>query len=211
MPSARVCGYVRSSTCHPYRSTTSTSFDELGLLPKEFCLSCDYEVVRTPLATDSPSLEVIFDHTADRVYAFLVSRSGNMTVAEDLTAETFSAASAKFSQGRGSEVTLAWLYTVARRRLIDYWRSESSRQNRTLKLINEASTQAPADEVLLDTAVDEALAALTPRYRAALALRYLDDFSVSEVAAALDSSYKATESLLARARAAFSAAYEEQP
>ena len=46
----------------------------------------------------------------------------------------------------------------------------------------------------------EALAAVPPVQRAALALRYLDDLSVAGVAEALDRSVRATESLLARGR-----------
>jgi RNA polymerase sigma-70 factor (ECF subfamily) len=41
-------------------------------------------------------------------------------------------------------------------------------------------------------------------------LRYVDDLSVAEVARLLGKSVRATESLLARARTALRAAYEEQ-
>ena len=55
-----------------------------------------------------------------------------------------------------------------------------------------------------------ALDSLSVRQRAVLMLRYVDDYSVSEVAEAMDLSYQATESLLARARRSLLAAHRAQ-
>ncbi len=153
-----------------------------------------------------PSLPSIFDEAADTVYSFLLRRCGDRAVAEDLTGATFEAASRRFDQGRGHEVTVAWLVTVARRRLIDHWRMIAAHERGLDRLARGVATTTQ-DRPGVDTSVDEALASLSTRYRAALSLRYLDDLSVSEVADALGLTYKATESLLFRARAAFAAAY----
>jgi hypothetical protein len=51
--------------------------------------------------------------------------------------------------------------------------------------------------------VAEALRTLPPDYRLALVSRYVDECSVAEVARLLGKNYKATESVLSRARAAF--------
>lgn len=59
-----------------------------------------------------------------------------------------------------------------------------------------------------DPAVQAALDSLSSRQRAVLLLRYVDDYSVSEVADAMDLSYQATESLLARSRRALLGAYQ---
>ena len=55
----------------------------------------------------------------------------------------------------------------------------------------------------------EALAALPTVQHAALVLRYVDDLSTVEVAALLERSVSATESLLARARRALARTVEE--
>lgn len=158
---------------------------------------------------ETGTLEATFESYANSVYSFLLSRCGCVVVAEDLTAETFHAASRQFTLGRGHEVTRPWLFVVAKRRLVDHWRSEGARQRGIDRLKSEAS-RGPEDtgsrpEV---SAVDVALASLPDRYRAALVLRYLEDFSVSEVADALCLSYKACESVLTRARKAFARSYE---
>jgi RNA polymerase sigma-70 factor, ECF subfamily len=63
---------------------------------------------------------------------------------------------------------------------------------------------------LSSTEAHAALQALSAPYRLALMLRYLDDLSVADVARLLGKSVRATESLLARARTALRAAYEEE-
>lgn len=155
----------------------------------------------------SPNLETVFRSQVESVFGYLLLRSGSRPVAEDLTSQTFVAASERFASGRGHEVSPAWLQTVASRRLIDHWRNRGAQERRFRRLASIPQRQVeppvePPDDVL------EALDSLPERQRAVLVLRYLDDFSNSEISEALGVSYKATESLLARARASFSAAYK---
>lgn len=159
-------------------------------------------------APASLDLTALFRAEAASIFGYLLLRCGSRAVAEDLAGETFLAASRLFAAGRGNEVTPAWLQTVAHRRLVDHWRSSSARRRRTTRLLAERRPEEvpPGDP---DNRVDRALTSLPERQRAVLVLRYLDEYSVSEVAAALSLSYKATESLLSRARASFTTAYEE--
>lgn len=158
--------------------------------------------------TNSLDLATLFESQVGAVFGFTLARCGSRDIAEDLTAETFAAASRHFDAGRGAEVTPGWLFTVARRRLIDHWRAGESHGNKLRRLADVQRVSEPPDTDP-DGRVDVALASLPERQRAALSLRYLDDFSTSEVAAALEVSYKAAESLLARARRSFERAYEE--
>lgn len=153
-------------------------------------------------------LGAIFKQESERVFGFLLHRCGSRAVAEDLLTETFLAAGKFCAEGRGEEVTRGWLLTVARRRLVDHWRTSSRQQRRFDRLRREFSSEPAAPETDPDGAVEEALASLSDRQRAALVLRYVDGFSTSEVAEALGSSYKATESLLGRAKQAFRTAYD---
>ena len=156
------------------------------------------------------ALSALFDAEASSIFGFLLVRCGSRAVAEDLTGETFVAASRTFASGRGVEVTPAWLLTVARRRLVDHWRATAAHQRRVERLAREPS-KPPAPPSDPDGPVQRALGSLPDRQRAALVLRYLDEFSVSEVAHALDVGYKAAESLLARARRSFADALEADP
>lgn len=162
-------------------------------------------VAGQPQQADVDRLSAIYNTEASRVYGLLITRCGDPRIAEELTSQTFEAAASKFAQNQGGEVTPAWLTTVCLRRLVDYWRSTGRRTRLIDKLAgirqHDVHLETP------DSAVFEALGSLSSTQRAALTLRYLDDWPVAEIAEVLQLSYRATESLLARARSNFRRAY----
>lgn len=166
--------------------------------------------------SDWAAFEALYDAELNRVFAFLLVRTGSRPLAEDLASETFFAAAKHWRNGGSAEVTPAWLTTVARRRLVDHWRNRDAQRRRLGRLVarrvdgdDQADLLDPVASGLTDDEVLEALASLSDRQRQALVLRYLDDLSITEVAEAMDVGYRAAESLLARARRAFTAAYTE--
>jgi len=143
------------------------------------------------------------------VYGFLSLRvGGNTSVAEDLTAETFAAAVQKYRAGKSDEVTLSWLKTVARRRLIDHWRRRTVASANDVVLAGRPFRDGEADLAERE-AVTHALAALSDNQRAVIVLHYVEGYSVAEVGDIVGRSTKATESLLSRSRATFRTAYLE--
>jgi RNA polymerase sigma-70 factor (ECF subfamily) len=134
-----------------------------------------------------------------------------VVVAEDLTAETFMAAVAATRQGAAPDVTVAWLVGIARHKLVDHWR-RLEREERSLAVAGGSAdgVHDPWDAELDAAAAYAALARVNPHQRAALTLRYLDGLPVAEVAEHLGRSLHATETLLARARAALRRVYREQ-
>lgn len=164
--------------------------------------------------TGETALVALFEENVDDVFRFCLARSGSQTAAEEATAEAFLAAARAFSAGRGGNVDRPWLFVVARRRLIDEWRSEERRLRRIQRVRellggNEAVARHPNDDDDDDLS-ERALAALgslPPRQRAAVTLRYLDECSVAETADAMGIDYGVAESLLARGRRGFSRAW----
>lgn len=167
-------------------------------------------VLRTALRRDDDraNLETLFQRELASLHGYVLARCGSVHIAEEVTGDVFVEAAKRFGEGRGAEVTAAWLRTVAKRRLIDRWRKLERHERRVQALGNElvAGRQTATVD---DGRVMAALASMAERQRAALALRYLEDFSVSEVADALEIAYSTAESLLARARRSFVRAYEE--
>ncbi len=143
------------------------------------------------------------------VYGFLHLRvAGDKLLAEDLTAETFAAAAQAFREGRPETVTISWLRTVARRRLIDHWRRQRVHRERSVG--NISAFESDSDPDVADRhAVLEALGRLAGNQRTALVLQHVEGYGVREVAELIGRSEKATESLLSRARSAFRSAYLE--
>jgi RNA polymerase sigma-70 factor (ECF subfamily) len=152
----------------------------------------------------------LYRRALPQVYGYLLPRCGSAALAEDLTAETFMAAVAAAKRESPPELTVAWLVGVARHKLVDHWR-RTDRERRGLAVIDRGAE--PVDdpwEAQLDVAAAHAaLSRLSAHQRAALTLRYLDGLSVAEVAEQLGRSLHATETLLARARAALRRVYEE--
>ncbi len=153
----------------------------------------------------------IYRAALPQVYGYLLPRCGSVAVAEDLTAETFTAAVAAVSQGQVHEVTVGWLIGVARHKLVDYWR-RVERERRGLAAVQQghADSDDPWEEVLDLHAAHAALLRLPAPQRLALTLRYLDGLSVPEVAGQLGRSVHATETLLVRARSALRRIYKEE-
>ncbi len=156
------------------------------------------------LASDADSFRRFYAVALPRVYGYLVRRCGSVSVAEDLAQETFLAAVAELQKGRGVESPMAWVFGIARHKLLDHYR----RHERQLALSVGVEPPVTAHEEIDDRTLT-ALAAVPPAQRIALVLRHADGLSVPEVAAALGRSVEAVESLLSRGRAGFRRAYGE--
>jgi RNA polymerase sigma-70 factor, ECF subfamily len=160
--------------------------------------------------TGGDPLVALYPVALPQVYGYLLLRCGGVAVAEDLTAETFMAAVAASRQGSPPEVTVAWLVGVARHKLVDHWRRIAREQrNLTAVEIEAEALDDPWGDWLDAEAAHAALSRLSVHHRIALTLRYLDGLPVAQVAAHLDRSVHATETLLVRARAALRRVYRE--
>jgi len=79
----------------------------------------------------------------------------------------------------------AWLLTIAHNKAIDHLR-RAARDGAPMPELPDAGRQAP------DQAIWGAVAALAPRQRAAVALRFIGDLSHREIAAAIGCSEEAS-------------------
>jgi RNA polymerase sigma-70 factor (ECF subfamily) len=163
---------------------------------------------RTPGAAAADLLR-LYDTALPQVYGYLLRRTGRVDVAEELTSETFLAATDAVRRAQPVAVDVPWLIGVARHKLADHWRRQARQAGTLPVLATEPDVDDPWDAAVDTLRAQDALGALAPQHRTALTLRYLDDLPVPEVAAALDRTLHATEALLTRARAAFRKRYTE--
>ena len=150
----------------------------------------------------------LYDRALPQVYGYLRARVPGDALAEDLTAETFLAAVQAVRKDSVPDLTIGWLVTVARNKLVDHWR-RSAREERSLQLASDEEAVEDDDQYFERMRAREVLAELGAHHRAALTLRYLDGLSVPEVAELLGRTVHATEALLVRARHAFRGRYAE--
>jgi RNA polymerase sigma-70 factor, ECF subfamily len=116
------------------------------------------------------------------IFRFIRRRVASSADAEDLTQEAFaSAAEALARSADTAPPTLGWLYTVARRRLIDEARRRRS-SIVPLELVRDV--EAPTDQYggHVAQALESALGALTKAQRTVVVLRLLEGWSFAEIA-----------------------------
>lgn len=160
-------------------------------------------------------LIALFDGEYDRIRRFVTVRAGSESVAADVTADTFADAARALAADPDADVDAGWLFLVARRRLADHWRDAERQRRKINRLISVGIDRDRPDSRLRDDHHDadrvrRALDSLPDRQRAALTLRYLDECSVADVAEHLATTYRAAESMLARARRGFIIAWRNQ-
>ena len=138
-----------------------------------------------------------YDAAVGPLFCYLYRASGGRReVAQDLCQDVFVTVLTRVRDGDVSVLTVPWVITVGRNRLMDQWR-RSARQERRL---SQLFTNQPVATASVDDDLLEWIGQLPASQRAAVVLHYLDDLPVHEVANQLGKSYKSTESLLSRAR-----------
>jgi RNA polymerase sigma-70 factor (ECF subfamily) len=162
---------------------------------------------------DPDRFRAFYADALPRVYGYFYHRLGaDPALAEDLTQDTFLTAVAELRRGTVVVAPVSWILGVARHKLLDHIRRQQ-RAGWTLlswqDTVDDNALIAPEDDEVARERAVAALAVVPSPQREALVLRYLDGFSVPEVAAALDRSVSAAESLLARGRVAFRRGFQE--
>jgi RNA polymerase sigma-70 factor (ECF subfamily) len=85
--------------------------------------SYDDERLVTAARQNRAAFAQLYDRYLPQVYRYLFSRVGNSQDAEDLTAQVFLTALERFSKFQGQGTFAAWLFTIARNKSIDFFRS----------------------------------------------------------------------------------------
>ncbi len=137
--------------------------------------------------TDTDFMRALHDEHAAPLWAYVVRLTGDRAGAQDIVQETLLRAwrhPEAFDPGRGS--ARGWLFTVARRLVVDEWRTKRSRVEILPGTLPEREP-APdeTDRVLQSWVVLEALRQLSPEHRAVLVECYYRGRSVAEAARAL--------------------------
>jgi RNA polymerase sigma-70 factor, ECF subfamily len=125
------------------------------------------------------------------ILRFVRRRVGSTTEAEDVTQEAFaSAAEALARSSEAAPPTVAWLYTVARRRLIDEARRRRA-DTIPLELVRETAAREDEYGGLVGRALGACLGTLSETRRSVVVLRLLEGWSFAEIGAELGATEEA--------------------
>lgn len=159
------------------------------------------ELAQRTATGDRQAFESIYHLMADDLYAYVRGQCRNDAVAEDIVANVFLKAwrSAK-SYRPGSRTFHAWMFTIARNELFDYWRSSQRTQPMAgLDITDEDTGTEEADPQEVRALVTRAMAKLTDEQRQVVVLRYFGNMSHEEIAAIMGKREGAVRALLMRA------------
>lgn len=178
----------------------------------------DLALVRRLRAGDERAFEDFFAANFHGLYRFVLARVGqDVELAKEITQAGICKALDKLDSYRGEAPLFSWLCAICRFEISAHFR----RLHRTppeTELVEDAlvtrgaldslsfDLQGPEDQLLrreVARLVHVTIDHLPPRYRAVLEWKYVDGLSVKEIAARLEVSAKAAESLLTRARQMF--------
>lgn len=167
----------------------------------------DYDeaaLIRRAKQNDRAAQGQLYEHHVDAVYRYMLYRSGNHAVAEDLTAEVFAhmLTSLVRYEDRGLPFG-AWLFRIARARLVDYWRSTKRREAQTVTLPEDVETLLVSDDPQGGSQeyedLAQALTYLTEAEREVVLLRFASELDNHDIALIVQRHPNAVKSMMYRA------------
>ena len=181
-------------------------------------VSVERELVSRMLSGDERAFAEFFDGYFPGLYRFALTRlAGDEDAAEEVVQATMGRAMRKIGTYRGESALFTWLCTFCRHEIAAFCR-RAHRDQVSVGLTEDdpaiatALAALAAGETAQEGALERAetrrlvhvvLDGLPPRYAQALEWKYVDGSSVQEIADRLQTSVKAAESMLTRAREAF--------
>jgi RNA polymerase sigma-70 factor, ECF subfamily len=149
--------------------------------------------------------ELVHNHSAE-LYSYAHRYCGDPEMAEDLVAETFTAAWRGLNSLRHKEKARAWLYGILRHQCSRWLRDKLRRSE--LPIIDESHSAEPDDgldtleSLALRDHLQTLLDRLDPRYRDPFLMVFLSGFTCQETATQLDLPLGTVLSRIHRARKA---------
>ena len=131
-----------------------------------------------------------YNENLKSLYQFVFFRVDcNSAEAEDLVSQVFMKAMKSFTESPEKiELSKAWIYTIARNTITDYYRYNSRRQNESIEEAHEmiaTDDMTPSEDLVqtdLQQKVREFINELSPQKAEVVTLRFINGFNHQEIA-----------------------------
>lgn len=164
----------------------------------------EVKLIKDAVRGKASAFGLLYDYYQPKIYRFVLIKVGRREEAEDLTHQVFLNAWQKISNYKDLGFPFSsWLYRIARNQVIDHYRTK--KQEVGLEEVDvEISTDFGLNEKSIDDkrqleTVMEALKNLREDYQEVLIMRFVEDLSVKETAAAVEKSEGAVKLMQHRA------------
>lgn len=133
--------------------------------------------------------ETIYENESDAIFRFCLVRVSDREKALDITQETFLRLWKTISENKEVRNTRAFLFTVAHRLIIDWYRKKKSISLESLTRDEDGESYDLIDESTKDNLefgaegryLLEKISELTPNYRQTIYLKFVEDLSAEEI------------------------------
>lgn len=170
---------------------------------------------------------ILFDEYYPKILGYSVKRTGDIHLAEDITAETFCKAQRKLWQFKWQGVPFsAWLYRIATNEINYYFRTKKRHKSISLEVLTEdggvqfadqhdfmEELQEAEDELIrheMFLKVKDEIDKLPIKYQEVIALRFFENKTLLEIGQILDKKEGTIKSLLFRGLERLRKVTEEQ-
>ncbi|OGY58784.1 MAG: hypothetical protein A3H06_01915 [Candidatus Colwellbacteria bacterium RIFCSPLOWO2_12_FULL_44_13] len=165
------------------------------------------ELIQRSKEGEGEAFGLLYDLYLPKIYRFVLFKVNHREEAEDLTHQTFMQAWEKIgTYVHGDFPFSSWLYRIARNLVIDHYRkSKPTVSIETIEVSEErVLSYEPSNAARLDleqeqAAVFRAIQKLTPSQQDVIIMRFVDELSLKETAAAIHKSEGAVKLLQHRA------------
>ncbi len=151
------------------------------------------------------ALSELYDRYEARIYSYIYRRTGNETLAEDLTAQVFLKMLEAIRSDKAWHSSFSgWLYRIAHNAVIDYYRLRDRQPQVSLEDTLTTTTSDHNPVVMAEVSLDAerlraAIGRLTEEQAEVITLRFLEGYNISEVAEMLDKTEGSIKALQYRA------------
>lgn len=171
-------------------------------------------LIQKVLAGDSKATLEFYRHFNPKITQYVKKKLATDEDVQEIVNDIFLEAIDSLPRLRLHENVLAWLYSIAHHKIVDFYRKK--------KIKSVLLSQAPFLEIMekeinqpefifeknkIRDSIEQTLKSLSEKYQKILRLHYEENIPMKEVAKKLNVSFKAAESMLFRARQSFKKIY----
>lgn len=153
----------------------------------------------------------LYNENFDYVYSFVFIRTAcDAQITEEIVQEAFTAAWQAQDRFRNKSTFRTWLCGIAKNKLYEYYRRNAANgenQIHSIESIEEQPSGFEIESIVLKnemkTQVLKALNQINPIYRYTLIMKYIDGYSIKEIAKHLGRTTKAVDGVLQKSKNSF--------
>jgi len=169
----------------------------------------DKELVKKIKKGEQSAFKVLYLKYSDLLFAYILHHlDKDKDTASDIWQETWIVFVEKINDFQYKCSIFTWLCAIAKNKISDYYRNAKKQEQ--FQSNGKLNFDIDAEELEVDligienkTEVITVLANLTSEHRYLLEAKYIENKSIDEISCEINKSYKATESMLTRARESF--------